>query len=131
MFYGHWAVQRLALDKNNTFGLDDGCVYGGNLCAYVLENKELISVPAKQVHEKIATVLIIAHNEEKNIGTCLESLKNQSIQPLEYVLIAHNCSDTTVKIAQNSGLPSLRIIEHNTEEVGPVYARIKGFEVSR
>lgn len=49
VFYGHWARAGLNL-RENTFGLDSGCVYGKQLSAYVLETKELIQVQAHRVH---------------------------------------------------------------------------------
>lgn len=74
------------------------------------------------------SVLIIAHNEEKYIRKCLESVLNQNKKPDEIVLVAHNCRDKTVAIA--SSFPFVKVIEYNGED-GQPYARIKGFsEVS-
>ena len=47
------------------------------------------------------SVLIIAHNEEKYIAKCLKSVLNQTKQPDEIVLLAHNSSDQTLKIAES------------------------------
>ena len=46
------------------------------------------------------SVLIIAHNEEKYIAECIESILNQTKHPDEIVLLAHNCADRTLKIAR-------------------------------
>ncbi len=46
------------------------------------------------------SVLIIAHNEEKYIGKCIESILNQTKHPDEIVLLAHNCTDKTLEIAR-------------------------------
>lgn len=45
------------------------------------------------------SILIIAHNEEKHIRECIESILSQTQEADEIVLIAHNCTDNTVKIA--------------------------------
>jgi len=47
------------------------------------------------------SVLIIAHNEEKYIAKCIESILNQTKHPDEIVLLAHNCTDRTLEIAGN------------------------------
>ncbi len=74
------------------------------------------------------SVLIIAHNEEKYIAKCLESVLQQNKKPDEIVLVAHNCTDRTMEIAAK--FPFVKIVEYNGEE-GQPYARIVGFnEVS-
>ncbi|MCR9144166.1 MAG: metallophosphoesterase [bacterium] len=49
VFYGHWARKGLNL-RENTFGLDSGCVYGRSLSAYVLETQELIQIQAARTY---------------------------------------------------------------------------------
>ena len=71
------------------------------------------------------SVLVIAHNEEEWIKRCIESILNQTQKPDEIVLIAHNCTDGTIKIAQN--YPEIKLVEYNGPN-GVTYARIKGFE---
>lgn len=39
--------------RDNTIGLDSGCVYGGELSAYILETAEIIQVSAKQAYQEI------------------------------------------------------------------------------
>ena len=51
VFYGHWASQGLCIRKN-TFGLDSGCVYGGELSAYILEEKQLVQVKSAKSYAK-------------------------------------------------------------------------------
>ena len=46
------------------------------------------------------SVLIIAHNEEDKIKDCLCSVINQTIKPDDIILVAHNCTDRTIKVAQ-------------------------------
>jgi glycosyltransferase involved in cell wall biosynthesis len=70
------------------------------------------------------SVLIIAHNEEKYIAKCIESILHQTRKADEIVLIAHNSTDQTVEIAKR--YPFVRIVEY-TGPAGQPYARIKGF----
>lgn len=74
------------------------------------------------------SVLIIAHNEEKYIAKCIESILHQSRKADEIVLVAHNTQDRTIEIAER--YPFVRVIPY-TGPIGQPYARIKGFsEVS-
>ena len=45
--YGHWAVMGI-VEREFTLGLDSGCVWGGDLSAYIPEDNLLIHVPAKR-----------------------------------------------------------------------------------
>lgn len=72
------------------------------------------------------SVLVIAHNEEKHIRKCLASLQNQTKTPDEIVVIAHNCTDDTITIANE--FSRVRVVTHNTKERGPIYARTVGFK---
>jgi cellulose synthase/poly-beta-1,6-N-acetylglucosamine synthase-like glycosyltransferase len=49
------------------------------------------------------TVLIPAHNEEMCLETTLRSLLEQSHRPKRIVVVADNCTDTTVDIARTLG----------------------------
>ncbi len=43
--YGHWAAQGLMI-RDNTIGLDTGCVWGGKLTALILPEREIIQIEA-------------------------------------------------------------------------------------
>jgi glycosyltransferase involved in cell wall biosynthesis len=81
------------------------------------------------------SILVIAHNEADHIGECLESLARQTVIPDEIILVAHNCTDGTAEIARETGkrlgLSIVRVDEWPTEETGPVFARIRAFELAR
>lgn len=49
IIYGHWAKKGLTI-RNNTIGLDSGCVYGKFLTAFILEEKRIVQIPAKEVY---------------------------------------------------------------------------------
>ena len=46
VFYGHWARAGLNI-RDRTLGLDSGCVYGRRLSAYILQERHVVSVPAR------------------------------------------------------------------------------------
>ena len=71
------------------------------------------------------SVLIIAHNEEKYIRQCLESVTHQTHSPDEIILIAHNCTDNTEIIAKE--FSSVRTVPLHSP-AGSWHARAKGFE---
>lgn len=47
--YGHWAVMGI-VEREDTIGLDSGCVWGGSLTAYLPDEGTLVSVPAKRAY---------------------------------------------------------------------------------
>lgn len=74
------------------------------------------------------TVVVIAHNEERHIARCLQSLMRQDEPPDEIVLVAHNCNDATERIA--AGFPGVRIVRLDGQP-GIVFARKRGFAEAR
>lgn len=50
VIYGHDARRGLVDRRPHTLGLDTGCVYGGRLTGYLLEDDVLLSVPAAATH---------------------------------------------------------------------------------
>lgn len=46
VIYGHDAMRGLQDHRPHTLGLDTGCVYGGRLTGYLLEEDRIVSVPA-------------------------------------------------------------------------------------
>ena len=50
VLFGHWPATEPRRGKK-AIGLDTGCVYGGQLTAYIVETRELTSVPARQVYD--------------------------------------------------------------------------------
>ena len=73
------------------------------------------------------SAVIIAYNEEKQIGNCLENLENQSEKADEIIVVDNNCTDKTVAIA--SRFKGVRIVKE--EKQGMIYARNKGFDSAK
>ena len=53
IIYGHDAQRKLQDHRPRTLGLDTGCVYGGCLTGYLLEEDSLIQVKAKKTYSII------------------------------------------------------------------------------
>lgn len=64
------------------------------------------------------TVLVPAHNEQASIGASLVSLFEQSRPPERVVVIADNCSDDTVRIAQRHGAEVVETIDNTQKKAG-------------
>ena len=45
VIFGHWAMKGSVL-RENAIGIDTGCVWGGRLTAFILEENEIVQVPA-------------------------------------------------------------------------------------
>jgi glycosyltransferase involved in cell wall biosynthesis len=79
------------------------------------------------------SVLIIAHNEEKYIERCINSILNQTQKADEIVLIAHNCTDKTIEIVHRlcSGSSTqkfpITVVQFEGEK-GIVHARLEGLK---
>jgi len=52
--FGHWAERGL-VEKPGLRGLDTGCVWGGRLTAWILEEDRLESVPAERAWARVGT----------------------------------------------------------------------------
>ena len=72
------------------------------------------------------SVVIPAHNEEKHIGKCLESIANQIEKPSEVIVVDNNCTDKTAEIAKKFGA---RIIKEKKQ--GMIFARNAGFNAAK
>lgn len=67
------------------------------------------------------SVIIPVHNEEKDIGQALESLKQQSLKPKEIIIVDDGSVDSTLKIAKRF---NVKILKQNHQ--GPGKARNLG-----
>lgn len=73
------------------------------------------------------SVVLPAYNEEARIAACLKSLTNQSVKPLEILLVNNNSTDQTLAIAKN--FKSIKIIDEKRQ--GLIFARNTGFNAAK
>lgn len=64
------------------------------------------------------TVLIPAHNEEQNIANTITSLREQHDPPERIIVVADNCSDRTVPIAEELGVEVFRTVDNTKKKAG-------------
>lgn len=72
--------------------------------------------------EKLISIIIPAFNEEKTIGECLKSLKNQSYKQVEIIVVDDGSSDSTRNIVK--GFPDIKLLTQSHK--GPGQARNLG-----
>ena len=59
------------------------------------------------------SVIIPAHNEEKTISKCLDSIYNQTFKDFECVVVADACTDRTAEVAKSYGAKVIEANVHN------------------
>lgn len=80
-----------------------------------------------QSHEPKASVIIIAHNEETRLLSCLWSLSdNKCKYPIEFIGVNNNSSDRTAQVYEAVGLNYF-----NEEKKGPGHARNRGLKEAK
>ena len=78
----------------------------------------------KQSIEPLASVVVIAYNEERRLAACLWSLSElQSTYPIEILGVNNNSKDRTEEVYQRLGLPYF-----NEQKQSPGFARQCGLE---
>ena len=78
----------------------------------------------KQSKEPLASIVVIAYNEEKRLAACLWSLSElQTAYPIEILGVNNNSKDKTEEVYQRLGLPY-----YNEKKQSPGFARQCGLE---
>ena len=78
----------------------------------------------KQSKEPLASIVVIAYNEEKRLAACLWSLSElQTTYPIEILGVNNNSKDKTEEVYQRLGLPY-----YNEQKQSPGFARQCGLE---
>lgn len=72
------------------------------------------------------SVVVAARNAEKTIASCIESLLNQSLKPLEIIVVDNASTDSTASIASSMGM---KVVHEGV--IGRSRARNRGIEESR
>ncbi|MBA4494811.1 polynucleotide kinase-phosphatase [Paenactinomyces guangxiensis] len=100
--YGHTPV-REPVWINGTLNIDTGCVFGGKLTALRYPEKEVVSVPAKQVYVEPARPLIA----EENFSTSQDADLVLDIQDILEQRISTRLLQKPVKIEQENAMAAL------------------------
>ena len=91
------------------------------------EDSERMPLAAKQVMAETrgvyagpvtVTVLIPAHNEASCIADTIASLRSQSHQPARIIVVADNCTDGTVAIADAAGVDVIETVGNTKKKAG-------------
>ncbi len=90
------------------------------LSAVPYQQKRYDDEDTQDIKDKKVTVLVPAHNEETVIRSTLENLKAELGNKHELLLIADNCTDATVEIANALGVTVIE--RHDTNLRGKGYA---------
>ncbi|MGO4804395.1 glycosyltransferase [Arthrobacter sp. 2MCAF15] len=64
------------------------------------------------------TVLIPAHNEEVSLPSTIASLRAQSHSPERIIVVADNCTDSTVQIARDAGVELYESVGNTKKKAG-------------
>lgn len=78
--------------------------------------------------EKLKVSIVIpVYNEERNIKACLDTIRKQTTQPYEVIVVDNNCSDRTIDIARKYVF--VKVVKEPNQGRG--YARTAGFNSAR
>jgi cellulose synthase/poly-beta-1,6-N-acetylglucosamine synthase-like glycosyltransferase len=64
------------------------------------------------------TVLIPAHNEEVSLPATIASLQSQSHAPGRIIVVADNCTDSTVQVALQAGVEVIESVGNTNKKAG-------------
>lgn len=104
-------------------------IYGQSFCEIpeVILDEIKAKLSAKQNQDPIASIVVIAYNEECRLAACLWSLSElQTKYPIEILGVNNNSKDDTEAVYQRLGLPY-----YNESKQSPGFARRCGLEHSR
>ena len=72
------------------------------------------------------SLIIPAYNEERYLSACLEAVAQQTVKPIEVILVNNNSTDGTAEVA--SKYPFVRLIKETSQ--GVIHARSTGFDAA-
>ena len=101
------------------------------LCGYVLFSKVLLEIPKDRTKiDSKVSVIIPARNEEDNLPFLLESIKSQSIEPYEIIVVDDMSTDKTYEIAAGYGVKVIKNTELPDKWTGKSWALWNGVKES-
>ena len=71
------------------------------------------------------TVLLPAYNEELVLGNALRSLQEQTRPPDRILVIADNCTDTTVQVAREHGVDVVETVGNTEKKAGALNQQLR------
>jgi cellulose synthase/poly-beta-1,6-N-acetylglucosamine synthase-like glycosyltransferase len=71
------------------------------------------------------TVLIPAHNEEASLPSTIASLLTQSHRPERIIVVADNCTDSTVALARQAGVEVMESVGNTKKKAGALNQALK------
>jgi len=71
------------------------------------------------------TVLIPAHNEEVSLAPTIASLHSQSHRPERVIVVADNCTDSTVTVARRAGVEVFESVRNTHKKGGALNQALK------
>ncbi|MFA5642032.1 MAG: glycosyltransferase family 2 protein [Bacteroidales bacterium] len=97
-----------------------------NTPEYIIEQVKS-NVSSIQSKQPLVSIVIIAHNEQDRLLSCIWSLSDSKTEfPIEIIGVDNNSSDSTSKIFEQVGVPC-----YIQEKKGPGHARQKGLDVAK
>src|SRR5258708_13450803 len=87
-----------------------------------------VSISFVGTHNKALTLSLVipAYNEERYLKACLEAVAQQTISPIEVIVVDNNSTDKTADIAQSYNF--VRLVSEKKQGRG--HARNKGFDLA-
>lgn len=79
----------------------------------------------------LISVVVPVYNEENYVGTCIESIVNQTYKNLEIILVDDSSTDLSGKICDEYAAKDSRIVVVHKENGGLVSSRKAGIQIAR
>ena len=85
----------------------------------------------QQVEDYKVSVIVPIYNSEDTIGACISSILNQSLSPIDIILIDDGCKDASGSICDDFSQRDHRITVIHQDNMGRSVARFHGTQVAR
>lgn len=136
-WYKMGATHKVKLSHKHTaeFNYDENIDFVED-AAYNQQILARVGIEAKKEREEMSqteviSVIVPVYNVEPYLKRCLESLRNQTYQDIELLLINDGSTDASSEICQEYAEKDKRIRVIHQENAGPSAARNRGIELAR